>query len=140
MKKLLILSALGIILFSCSIQKATEKKLPNIVILYADDMGYGDLGVQNPDSKIPTPNLDQLASEGMRFTDGHSSSGICTPSRYALLTGQYHWRKFHDIVNSFGPPVFDEKQLTLPEMLKEKGYGTACIGKWHLGWNWNFLG
>ncbi|MEA1952275.1 MAG: sulfatase-like hydrolase/transferase, partial [Planctomycetota bacterium] len=66
---------------------------PNIVILYADDMGYGDLAIQNPDSKIPTPNLDRLAREGVRFTDAHSSSGICTPSRYALLTGRYHWRK-----------------------------------------------
>ena len=91
---------------------------PNIVILYADDMGYGDLGIQNPDSKIPTPNLDRLAREGMRFTDAHSSSGVCTPSRYALLTGRFHWRKFHDIVNSFDPPVLDAAEFTLPEMLK----------------------
>jgi arylsulfatase A len=111
--------------------------LPNIVILYADDMGYGDLGVQNPDSKIPTPNLDRLAREGMRFTDAHSSSGICTPSRYALLTGRFHWRKFHDIVNSFDPPRLDDAELTMPEMLQAKGYRTACIGKWHLGWNWS---
>ena len=109
---------------------------PNIVILYADDMGYGDLAIQNPDSKIPTPHLDQLAREGMRFTDAHSSSGICTPSRYALLTGRYHWRKFHGIVNAFGASAFDPEELTLPEMLKENGYDTACIGKWHLGWNW----
>ncbi len=110
---------------------------PNIVILYADDMGYGDLGANNPDSKIPTPSLDKLAEQGMRFTDGHSSSGICTPSRYAMLTGRYHWRKFHGIVQSFGPPSFDDEELTLPEMLKAKGYRTACIGKWHLGWNWD---
>jgi len=124
---------------SCTTKNKNPEKLPNIVIIYADDMGYGDLGIQNPDSKIPTPNLDKLASEGMRFTDGHSSSGICTPSRYALLTGRYHWRKFHGIVQSFGPPSFDDERLTMPEMLKEKGYATACIGKWHLGWNWNFL-
>lgn len=111
--------------------------LPNIVILYTDDQGFGDLGVQNPDSKIPTPNLDRLAREGMRFTDAHSSSGICTPSRYALLTGRFHWRKFHGIVNSFDPPVFDDSELTLPAMLKAKGYRTACVGKWHLGWNWS---
>ncbi len=109
---------------------------PNIVILYADDLGFGDLGVQNPDSKIPTPNLDRLASEGLRLTDAHSSSGICTPSRYALLTGRYHWRKFHNIVTSFGPSVFDSERLTLPEMLRACGYETACIGKWHLGWDW----
>lgn len=118
---------------------AVHADRPNIVIIYADDMGYGDLGVQNPDSKIPTPNLDQLARDGMRFTDAHSSSAICTPSRYALLTGQHHWRKFHDIVNSFEPSVFDPERLTLPEMLRDKGYATACIGKWHLGWDWNAI-
>lgn len=111
-------------------------EFPNIVILYADDMGYGDLGADNPESKIPTPNLDRLASQGMRFTDAHSSSGICTPSRYALLTGRFHWRKFHGIVNAFDAPVLD-KELTLPELLKQQGYRTACIGKWHLGWNWD---
>ena len=115
-----------------------ERKLPNIVIIYADDMGYGDLNIQNPDSKIPTPYLDQLASEGMRFTDAHSSSGICSPSRFALLTGTYHWRRQHDIVNSFEKPFFNESDITLPRVLKENGYATACIGKWHLGWNWEF--
>ncbi len=112
---------------------------PNIVILYADDMGYGDLAVQNPDSKIRTPHLDRLAREGMRFTDAHSSSGICTPSRYALLTGRFHWRKFHGIVQSFGPPSFDAAELTLPELLRGRGYRTACIGKWHLGWDWDAI-
>lgn len=118
---------------------AAAARRPNIVILYADDMGYGDLGAQNPDSKIPTPHLDRLAREGTRFTDAHSSSGVCTPSRYALLTGRYHWRKFHAIVNSFEPPVLEAAELTLPEMLKEQGYRTACIGKWHLGWNWEAI-
>ena len=112
---------------------------PNILVLYADDLGYGDLKILNPKSKIPTPNLEKLAKEGMLFTDGHSSSGICTPSRYALLTGRYHWRKFHGIVNSFGNSVFDPSRLTLPEMLKECGYATAAIGKWHLGWNWDAI-
>ena len=112
---------------------------PNIVILYADDMGYGDLGVQNPESRIPTPNLDGLAAHGTRFTDAHSSSGVCTPSRYALLHGRYHWRKFHGIVNAFDQPILDADRTTLPEMLKTKGYKTACIGKWHLGWDWNAI-
>jgi len=114
-------------------------KQPNILILYADDLGFGDLGCYHPKSKIPTPHLDQLAKEGMRFTDGHSSSGICTPSRYALLTGRHHWRDFHGIVNAFGESVFKPERLTLPEMLKEKGYATAVIGKWHLGWDWNSI-
>lgn len=113
-----------------------DQRLPNIVILYADDMGYGDLAIQNPESKIPTPHLDRLARQGMRFSDAHSSSGICTPSRYALLTGRYHWRKFHNIVNSFGSPVLDD-ELTMAQMLRSRGYQTACIGKWHLGWNWD---
>ena len=112
---------------------------PNIVILYADDMGYGDLAAQNPESKIPTPNLDRLAAEGTRFTDAHSSSGVCSPSRYSLLTGRYHWRKFHDIVNSFDPPAIDRAEVTLAEVLKRRGYRTACIGKWHLGWDWKAI-
>ena len=119
--------------------RKTSGSKPNIVIIYADDMGYGDLNIQNPSSKIPTPNLDRLAREGIRFTNGHSSSGICTPSRYALLTGRYHWRKFHRIVLPFGPSVFAKERLTLPEMLKEKGYTTACVGKWHLGWDWSAI-
>lgn len=136
-----ILAVLGVLSLTSTLRadRLHSPSRPHIVILYADDMGYGDLGVQNPDSKIPTPALDRLAREGTRFTDAHSSSGICTPSRYALLTGRFHWRKFHDIVNSFDPPVIDAEELTLPELLKTKGYRTACIGKWHLGWNWEAI-
>lgn len=131
MKTLLILFAFALPLV------AAEK--PNILFLYADDMGYGDVAIQNPESKIPTPHLDQLAREGIRFIDGHSSSGVCTPSRYALLTGTYHWRRFHGIVNAFDKPVFKEGELTMPLMLRGEGYSTACIGKWHLGWNWDAI-
>lgn len=130
--------ALAIVL-PALVQGAAPEKLPNVLILYADDLGYGDLGSYNTQSKIPTPNLDKLASGGMRFTDGHSSSGICTPSRYALLTGRHHWRKFHGIVNAFGSSVFSPERLTLPEMFQEKGYTTGAIGKWHLGWDWNAI-
>ncbi len=118
---------------------ALQAAPPNVIILYADDLGYGDLGCYNAESKIPTPHLDKLAATGLRFTDGHSSSGICTPSRYALLTGRHHWRDFHGIVQALGPSVFKDEQLTLPEMLKQKGYTTACIGKWHLGWDWDAI-
>ena len=118
---------------------AADSRLPNIVILYADDLGFGDMSSQNPKGKIPTPHLDRLAADGLRMTDGHSSSGICTPSRYALLTGRYHWRKFHGIVGPLGGSVFSADRLTMPEMLKSKGYKTACIGKWHLGWDWNAI-
>ena len=126
---------IALILSNCS---QVEPSRPNIVIIYADDMGYGDLACQNPNSKIPTPNLDKLASEGMRFTDAHSSSGICSPSRFALLTGTYHWRRQHGIVGPFGKPFFKDTDITLPQLLKTNGYTTACIGKWHLGWNWSF--
>lgn len=115
---------------------AAAGDLPNIVILYADDMGVGDVAAANPESRIPTPHLDRLCREGTRFSDAHSSSGVCTPSRYALLHGRYHWRKFHGIVNAFGQPVLDVERLTMAEMLRAKGYATACFGKWHLGWDW----
>jgi arylsulfatase A len=118
---------------------AAEQKLPNVLILYADDLGYGDLRVNNAASKIKTPHLDRLAAQGMRFTDGHSSSGICSPSRYALLTGRHHWRDFHGIVNAFGESVFQPDRLTMAQMLQSKGYATACLGKWHLGWNWEAI-
>lgn len=135
MRKLI--TSFSILLFLFQISCGTKKKpLPNIVIIYADDMGYGDLNIQNPTSKIPTPFLDQLASEGMRFTDAHSSSGICSPSRFALLTGMYHWRRQHEIVGAFGKPFFKDTDITLPQLLKTKGYTTAAIGKWHLGWDW----
>ena len=111
----------------------------NIVLLYADDLGYGDLGCYNAKSKIPTPHLDRLAGEGLRFTDAHSSSGICTPSRYAMLTGRHHWRDFHGIDGGFDKSFFKPGQLTLQAMLQQKGYATACIGKWHLGWDWDSI-
>ncbi len=135
----LVLSPLAILQSAESSDSSRKPGLPNIVILYADDMGFGDLGVQNLSSKIPTPHLDGLAAQGTRFTDAHSSSGVCTPSRYALLHGRYHWRKFHSIVNSFDQPILDAQRTTLPELLKTKGYKTACIGKWHLGWDWNAI-
>ncbi|HSP41264.1 MAG TPA: arylsulfatase [Luteolibacter sp.] len=132
------LLALGMIPLFCTAAPAEEKRM-NIVLLYADDLGYGDLGCYNPASKIPTPQLDRLASEGLRFTDAHSSSGICTPSRYALLTGRSHWRDFHGIDRGFDPPFFKPGQLTLPEMIRSRGYTTACIGKWHLGMDWKSI-
>ena len=133
----IILTLIPIVLSFANCSKV-ENNQPNIVIIYADDMGYGDLNCQNPNSKIPTPNLDKLASEGMRFSDAHSSSGICSPSRFALLTGTYHWRRQHGIVGAFGKPFFRDTDITLPQILKTKGYKTACIGKWHLGWDWEF--
>lgn len=121
---------------SSSATSPQQQEKPNIVIIYADDMGFGDLAIQNAQSKIPTPNLDKLAREGMRFSDAHSSSGVCSPSRYALLTGKYHWRRKQGIVNSFGKPFFAKDDVTLPQVLQSSGYKTAAMGKWHLGWHW----
>ncbi|TKG93733.1 arylsulfatase [Puteibacter caeruleilacunae] len=130
---------LGTINLFCSCNKTTQQpQRPNVVVIYADDMGYGDISCQNKDAKLKTPNIDKLASEGVRFTDAHSSSGICSPSRFALLTGQYHWRRMHDIVWAFGPSVFKQGEYTVPKMMKQQGYTTAAIGKWHLGWNWEY--
>jgi arylsulfatase A len=111
---------------------------PNIVVILADDLGYGDLGCYNCDSKIPTPNLDQLATQGMRFTDAHAPSSVCSPSRYALLTGRYPWRSplKHGVVPAWGKPIIPPERLTVASLLKQNGYTTAAIGKWHLGWNW----
>ena len=135
MKKLLPLLFLSVLITHPS--KAQDK--PNIVVLYADDLGYGDVQCYNPDrGKIPTPHIDRLATEGMRFTDGHSSSGVCTPSRYTLLTGRYHWRSQLQggIVGLWGAPLITADRMTVGSFAKEHGYRTACIGKWHLGWNW----
>jgi arylsulfatase A len=113
---------------------------PNIVVMYADDLGYGDVHCYNPDrGKIPTPYLDRLAAEGVRFTDAHSSSGVCSPSRYTLLTGRYHWRTRlqSGIVGTWGDPLIAPDRVTLGTLARQHGYRTACIGKWHLGWNWS---
>jgi len=112
---------------------------PNIVIILADDLGYGDVQCYNPErGKIPTPHMDRLAAQGMRFTDGHSSSGCCSPSRYTLLTGRYHWRTRLQvgIVLPWGPPLIVPDRMTIGTLAKQQGYRTAAIGKWHLGWNW----
>lgn len=112
---------------------------PNLVVILADDLGYGDVSAYNPErGRIPTPHVDRLAAEGMRFTDAHSSSGVCSPSRYTLLTGRYHWRTRlqQGIVPVFGAPLIAADRLTLPGFLKQQGYATACVGKWHLGWDW----
>jgi arylsulfatase A-like enzyme len=118
---------------------SSKGKKPNILIILADDLGYGDVQCNNPlRGKIPTPNIDRLATQGMRFTDGHSSSAVSSPSRYTLLTGRYHWRTRlqSGIVNVFGEPLIAPDRLTISSLVKQQGYQTACIGKWHLGWDW----
>jgi arylsulfatase A-like enzyme len=112
---------------------------PNIVVILADDLGYGDVQCYNPQrGKIPTPALDRLAAEGMRFTDAHASSGVCSPSRYTLLTGRYHWRTRlqRGIVGLWERPLIAPGRLTIAGLTAMHGYRSACIGKWHLGWDW----
>jgi arylsulfatase A-like enzyme len=112
--------------------------LPNIVLILADDLGIGDPRCYNPDSKIPTPHLDRLAAEGLRFTDMHTPSAVCTPTRYGLLTGRYAWRSRlkSGVLWGWSPPLIEPGRLTLPAWLRERGYVTAGFGKWHLGLGW----
>ena len=131
----LAIAAAAIIPLQVSLADAAEAR-PNILLILADDLGYGDVRCLNPErGKIPTPHLDQLASQGMAFTDAHSGSSVCTPTRYGLLTGRYAWRTRlqKNVLDGYDQPLIARDRLTLPAMLKQQGYHTACIGKWHLG-------
>ena len=130
---------LAILLCSALTSAAATDKKPNILVIIADDLGYGDVQCYNPGrGKIPTPQIDKLASQSMKFTDGHSSSAVCSPSRYSLLTGRYHWRTRLQggIVSVFGSPAIAPDRMTIGTLAKQNGYRTAAIGKWHLGWDW----
>ncbi|MCK4872931.1 MAG: sulfatase-like hydrolase/transferase [Phycisphaerales bacterium] len=112
---------------------------PNIVYILADDLGYGDLRCLNPDSKVPTPNMDRLASAGICFTDAHSPSAVCTPTRYGILTGRYCWRtrlKSGVLWNGYARALIDPGRETVASLLRKHGYHTGCVGKWHLGFDW----
>lgn len=135
--KSVFLAILGAV-FTASVQAAPANR-PNILVILADDLGYGDVQCYNPErGKIPTPHIDRLAREGMRFTDGHASSAACSPSRYALLTGRYHWRTRlqSGIVGQWEQPLIAPDRLTIAGLAKQHGYHTAAMGKWHLGWDW----
>lgn len=127
-----VLLAGQILFFACHV---AAQEPPNILLIYADDLGYGDVGCYNSESRVPTPHLDRLASEGMRFVDAHSPSTVCTPSRYGLLTGRMPFRLSYRgvFVGVGGPCLIDDQRLTMPEMLQQQGYRTAMFGKWHIG-------
>jgi len=118
--------------------ETTSPQMPNIVYILADDLGYGDVQCLSPNGKIPTPNIDRLASQGMLFTDAHAGSAVCTPTRYGLLTGRYCWRSrlARGVLEPWGETLIAPDRLTVASLLKQHGYATACIGKWHLGWKW----
>lgn len=115
-----------------------SEKLPNIIYVLADDLGYGDIGAFNPEGKIKTPHIDKLASEGMKFTDAHTSSAVCTPTRYGILTGRYNWRSplKQGVLTGVSKALIPNSRTTTASLLKRAGYNTTFIGKWHLGWNW----
>ncbi len=118
--------------------KSIKSDAPNIVYILADDLGIGDLGIYNENSKIHTPNLDKMGAEGMKFTDAHTSSSVCTPTRYGILTGRYNWRSPLKQFVTWGtsPMLIKDDRLTVADLLRQHGYKTANVGKWHLGLNW----
>lgn len=132
------------LIFSCLLigcakeNKETKEKLPNIIYVLADDLGYGDIGIYNPSGKIKTPFIDELAINGMRFTDAHTSSSVCTPTRYGILTGRYNWRSNlkSGVLTGKSKALIENERKTVASVLQNQGYHTAFIGKWHLGWDW----
>jgi arylsulfatase A-like enzyme len=117
---------------------AAAGRPPNVVYVLADDLGYGDVRCLNPQGKIATPNMDRLAAAGMAFTDAHSSSAVCSPTRYGILTGRYNWRSplKQGVLQGYSRRLIEPGRLTVPALLKQHGYHTACLGKWHLGMDW----
>ncbi|NLM14737.1 MAG: sulfatase-like hydrolase/transferase [Clostridiaceae bacterium] len=124
-----------------AILKRKSKVKPNVIFVFVDDLGIGDVSCFNPESQIQTPNIDALARRGMRFTDSHATSAVCTPSRYGLLTGRYNWRSRlkQGVLMGEGTPLIEPGRMTMANVFKKAGYFTACIGKWHLGMGWQKL-
>ncbi len=118
---------------------STAQSKPNIIYILTDDLGYGDVSSFNKEGKIKTPNIDQLATDGMKFTDAHTSSSVCTPTRYGILTGRYNWRSRlkEYVLNGTSKALIPNSRTTVASLLKNNGYQTAFIGKWHLGWDWH---
>lgn len=130
--------AVALVLALAPVPARSAPARPNIVFILADDLGYGDIRCLYPQGQIPTPHLDRLAADGITFTDAHSSSAVCTPTRYGLLTGRYNWRSRlpRGVQGGLSPPLIETGRLTVGAFLQQNGYHTACIGKWHLGMDW----
>ncbi len=129
------MSLFRLLLFSLFCAATAYAAKPNVIVIYVDDMGYGDASCLNPQAKFKTPNIDRLAVEGMTFTDGHSPDTVCTPSRYGLLTGRYSWRTTmkRGVMGAEGKCLIADGRMTLASFLRDNGYATAMVGKWHLG-------
>ena len=125
-------------LASANEQNAAVKAHPNIVLILADDFGWGDASCNNPESPIKTCSIDRIANEGIRFTNAHTPSSVCTPTRYGLLTGRYPWRSYlkKEVLAYYAPALITSDRTTLPSYLKSQGYRTGGFGKWHLGLDW----
>ncbi len=132
---------LSIAMGLCLALSAMGAKKPNIIFILADDLGYGDVSCLNPEGKIKTPVLDKMAGNGLTFTDAHTSSAVCTPTRYGVITGRYNWRSTlkSSVLSAYSKALIPNDRATMASVLKESGYNTAFIGKWHLGWDWATL-
>ena len=133
---------MGLLIALTACTSTPETSKPNIVYILADDLGYGDLSCLNENSKIKTPYLDKMAAQGMIFTDAHSGSSVCTPTRYGIVTGRYSWRSRlkKSVIGGASPHLINPDRYTVADLLKDQGYHTAMIGKWHLGWDFTFKG
>jgi arylsulfatase A len=137
--KIILFLGFGVLFFFTSCTNVTKEQKPNIIYVLADDLGYGDVSICNENGKINTPNLDQLATEGIRFTDAHTSSAVCTPTRYGILTGRYNWRSKlkSSVLTGKSKALIPNSRSTVASVLQKNNYHTAFIGKWHLGWDWH---
>ncbi|GIZ09695.1 arylsulfatase [Flavobacterium sp. UMI-01] len=133
-----LLIVLSFSMMTAQTNKTNKSQSPNIIYILADDLGYGDVKCFNPNGKIPTPNMDAMAANGIKFTDTHTSSAVCTPTRYGIITGRYNWRSTlkSGVLSGYSKSLITPERTTVAKMLKQQGYNTAYIGKWHMGWDW----
>ena len=132
--------SLSMIILTLSCKQQSMETPPNIIYILADDLGYGDVSAMNPEAAWETKHIDRIASEGMRFTDAHTGSAVCSPTRYGVLTGRYSWRTRlkEGVLWSWDPPLIQQGETTVGSLLQGEGYTTACVGKWHLGLGWQY--
>ncbi|WP_405398692.1 arylsulfatase [Maribacter sp. Asnod2-G09] len=144
-KKLTKFHLLALFTISCLAQRnfaQESNQNPNVILILVDDLGYGDVSAYNENAAFATVNIDRLAKEGISFTDAHTSSAVCSPTRYGIITGRYSWRSKlkHGVLKGYSKPIINNERKTIAELFKENGYSTGMIGKWHLGWDWQFVG